>query len=148
MKNVYPRNFQIPSCRRQIFQWVWPSDRLRPPTRLHTSHHSKQQVLQSSVFAKLSSLSITHQSTGILPFHQLPGVRTLYFKVQMHLQVLKRCFAPPGSIHRDLFTPARCVKHSSDNIIQTFPGNCSPASNSSASVITIQGELNVTLLSI
>ena len=37
------------------------------PTWLHSSHHSKQQVLQSSVFGKLSNMGITTHSAGILP---------------------------------------------------------------------------------
>ena len=45
-------------------------------------------------------------------------------------------FAPPVYVHRDLFTPPIGVKHPSDNIIHAHPGNCSPASNSSGSVMT------------
>ena len=97
------------------------------------SCHSKQQILQNSTFCRLSSLNITTHSTGILPS---PGVKTFYFKVQTHVYVIKRCFALPGSIHRDLFRPTMGMKHPSDNIVHTSPGNCSPASNSSASVIT------------
>ena len=44
--------------------------------------------------------------------------------------------APPASAHRDLFTLPICVKHPSDNIVHTSPGNHSSAPNSSASVIT------------
>ena len=99
----------------------------------HSFHHSEQEVLQSNVFCILRSLSITNHSTGIFPCHQLPSVRTFYFKVQIHLQVLKRCFAPLESVHRDLFTPTIGVKHGSDN---TSPGSYSPASNSSASITT------------
>ena len=52
------------------------SGRLRPSTRSHSSHHSKQQALHSNVFGKLSILSITTHSTGILPCHQLSSVMT------------------------------------------------------------------------
>ena len=96
-----------------------------------------QQVLQNSEFGKLSIPSITTHSTGILNCHQLPSVRTFYFKVQIHLYVLKRCFAPLGSAHTDLFTTPIYVKYPNDNIFHTSPGNCSPASNSSVSVITV-----------
>ena len=39
-----------------------------------------------------------------------------------------------GSVHIDIFTPPIGVKQPSDNIVCTPSGNCSPASNSSASV--------------
>ena len=84
----------------------------------------------------LSSLNISTPSPGILPCQQLPSVSTFYFKVEIHLLVLMRYFEPPGSLHTDLLTPAIAVKHLSDNIVHTSPGNCSPASNSSASVMT------------
>ena len=42
--------------------------------------------------------------------------------------LLASCFAPPGSGHRDLFTPSIGVKHPSDNRVHIFPGNCHPAS--------------------
>ena len=45
-------------------------------------------------------------------------------------------FAPPGSVHRDVFTPSIGPKHPSDTIVHKSPGNCSPASNISASVST------------
>ena len=45
-------------------------------------------------------------------------------------------FAPPGSVPRKHFTPPIGVKYLGDNKVQTFPGNCSPTSNSSASVTT------------
>ena len=44
-------------------------------------------------------------------------------------------FVPSGSVHRIPFTSSIGVKHLSDNINHTSLGNCSPASNSSASVI-------------
>ena len=66
--------------------------------------------------------------------HPLPSVMTLYLKVQIYLKVLKRCFAPPGSLHKDLFAPPIGVKHPKDNIVHTFPGNCNPKSNSAAGV--------------
>ena len=97
---------------------------------------NKSKFLQSSVFGKLSSLSITTHSNGILSCHQLLSVNTFYFKVHIHLQVLKRCFASPGSAHRDLFKPPIGVKHQSDNTVHISPGYHSLASNSSACVIT------------
>ena len=42
--------------------------------------------------------------------------------------VLKRWFAPPGYVHRYLFTPPISLKYPSDNIVHMSPGNCSPAS--------------------
>ena len=62
----------------------------------------------------------------------------------------KKVFASPGSVHKDPFIPPIGVKQQSDNIVCTSPGKCSPASNSSASVITVSnlGELNVILLAI
>ena len=91
----------------------------------------------SRVVCLLSSLSITVQSDGILPCHQLPSVGTFYIKVQIDLYVLNMCFALPGSVHKGLFTPDIGVKHPNDNIVHTYPGNCSPAPNSSASVMTV-----------
>ena len=55
------------------------------PTGSPSLHHSKQQVLQSSVSGKLISLGITTYSNGIIPNHQLPGIRAIYFKVQFIL---------------------------------------------------------------
>ena len=81
----YPRNLQPPSWNKQIFQWVRPNGWLRPPTRSCSSHHSKQQSIQSNLFGKLSSLYITPHSTGILPCHKFPSVGTFYFKVQIHI---------------------------------------------------------------
>ena len=49
--------------------------------------------------------------------------------------MIERCFSPPGSVHGDLITPPIGMKHQSDNIVYTSPGNCSPASNSSANFI-------------
>ena len=95
-----------------------------------------KQLIQSSVFAKLSSLNITCYSTVILPCHQLSSVRIFYFKVQIHLEMLKRCFVPPRFVHTDLFKPLIGVKNTNDNMVHTSPSNCSPASNSSASIIT------------
>ena len=56
-----------------------------------------------------------YYSTGIIPCHQWLCVRTFHFKVQIHLQVLKRCFASPGFVQRDLFTPSLGVNNPSDN---------------------------------
>ena len=58
------------------------------------------------------------------------------FKVQIHVQVLKRCFVPQGPVIRDLFAPPIGVKHPSGNFVHTSHGYCSQASNSSASVVT------------
>ena len=58
-----------------------PNGRLRLPTRSHSSYSSKQQVCQSSVFGKLSSLGFTTQLTGILPCHQLASNERFYLKV-------------------------------------------------------------------
>ena len=49
--------------------------------------------------------------------------------------VLKRGFTSQESVHRDPFTPVTGVKHPSDTIFHAS-GICSPASNSSAGVIT------------
>ena len=122
------------SCSRQIIQWL--SGSLRPPTRSNSSHSFKQQVHQNILFGKVSSLNITTHSTGILPYHQLPLVRTFYFKAQNHLYVLQMCLTPPGSVYIDLFALPIGVKHPSKSIVHTSSGNCSPASNSSASDIT------------
>ena len=49
--------------------------------------------------------------------------------------VLKSGFTSQESVHRDPFTPVAGVKHPSDTIVHAS-GICSPASNSSAGVIT------------
>ena len=118
-----------------VIMHLWPNGKLIPPTRTYQSHHSEQQVPQNRMFGKLSSLSITTYSTGILTCHPLPNIRTFYLKVQIHIYVLKRCFAPPVYVQRDLFTTPIGVKHQNDNRYHTFPGIYSPASSSSASVI-------------
>ena len=49
--------------------------------------------------------------------------------------VLKRGFTSQESAHRGPFTPVTGVKHPSDTIVYSY-GICSPASKSSAGVIT------------
>ena len=39
----------------------------------------------------------------------------------------KEVFAPPGSVHRDLFTPPIGVKHQGDNLVHASSGHCIPA---------------------
>ena len=51
--------------------------------------------------------------------------------------MLKRYLGPPESVHRHSFILPIGLMHLSDSIAHTFPGNCSPASNISVSVITV-----------
>ena len=115
------------------FNHVVDSDLPQGHTHLTISNN---RVLQCNVFVKLCMKNITTYSTWILPCHEMPSVRPFYFKVQIHLPVIKRCFACPGSVHRDLFTPPICVKHPSDIIVYTSSDNCSPTSNNSSRVTT------------
>ena len=108
--------------------------RLRLPTRSHTSCYSKQQVLQSSVFWQI--VYPEHYYSLTWDPSLSPITKCLDLEVQSHQQAVKRCFAPPGSVNRDLFTPPIGVKHPSDNTVHISNGNCRPASNSSSSVIT------------
>ena len=100
----------------------------------HSSHHSKEQDLHCNVFGKISGLTL-YSLNWIVTFHQLSSVMT-YIKAQLIYRVLKRCCATPGSVQ----TYHRC-EATKWHIVHTFLGNCSPASNSSASVITASNSI-------
>ena len=86
------------------------------------------------MFGKLSRMSITTHSLGSFPVTncQVTGSSTSKFKFILSA---KRYFTPSASNHTDLITPPIGVRYPVDSVVHASPGNCSPAYNSSASVI-------------
>ena len=99
----------------QEWGWMWVPSKHRLLTRSHSSYHSKQNVSQSCVFGKLSSLSIITHSTGIPPCHQLPNDGTFYFKVQFLGGKEELCISK--IVYRNLITPSIGVGHPGDAYI-------------------------------